>query len=285
MVCDQLAFGDCLARKLDGVTITFYGDKRLDKDPRQELYLTMLLAQSILDVLEAGRTHDATKSNNFGKLGYSAALPTNQRRLKVVPLWQQPTAFTPYGAFATETAWGIPRRDRTFSLSSSVQTFPGATNRFGDERLRMGLDMQIFAWPGDWMDSPRTRFRNQILVAVGADIVNDPGGSPNSHQWFHGAGYTARATIPVSAINTQFTATYGNRYYGLGAGGHDWGSHAGGRVEFGFGLAWLGLGFESEHYVDFNQRRLRAARALSPSIMLTLPGSVTFPRVPGWFKH
>ena len=252
-------------------TIRFKGDGLLRDEPVEELYLTLVAASSVLDLIRAALTASPEAGASISGITYSPAR-TLDGEGRNFGRWVHARASIGTGQFLPDTARFLPQMDGILTPILAVQFFPSAENAGGaDERLRIGVDVVAFGRPGEWRvsgDELKPRRSMQLAMALGADFVNDPGGPYHGSTFMHAAGPFARATVPLPAINMQFSGLIGVRRYRYAG---EWGSHGAIRIETGFGFLWVGLETGVDSYVATSTGQLKRGWAFSPSIAANLP--------------
>lgn len=103
--CGAPAVRGCLQR-LEESPLILRGDGQMADDPRQELFITLIVARSVLDVFEAFAHGSADGASSFSALGWTSAtyLAHGWRSSKAT--WTVPIATTDFGEYVAETRTG-----------------------------------------------------------------------------------------------------------------------------------------------------------------------------------
>jgi len=258
--CGQSTAADCI-NAWRGQRIRLLGDDQLYLNPVAEVYITLVIARSDLDVIEAYLRGDASAADAFG--------PPSWRDYEILPgrglHWAAPAAALRFGRYAADTGKGMPGFDRSPTLVGGVEQYPGITR----ERFFVALETPLLAWPGKWADGPNGLFARstQPILYGGVDAAGycRRQGCPDIR-----LGPELRAALPIARINTVLYAVWGDRWSPVVAAGSAWAPHFGGGLEIGFGLLFLGVRVEADHFVS--DEMMKPTRlTVTPSLSVALP--------------
>ena len=214
--------------------IPMFGDYQLGRSPRQELFVTLVMARSVEDVLRewvAGRGEAANDSfQGVRWCGYSAPSGTSGRAIR----WISPSVETPFGRFRQEEGRGLPSFQRWLAVRA------GFANRLDGPGGYWELSAeQIWrAKPAGWLGADGggtvARLRDDRATYGGFDLrIPTDGGMDD-----FAAGPFVRGGTSLNRVNARLLYVAGLRVRPE-AGSFE--PHAGGSFEVGFGLLHLEL--------------------------------------------
>lgn len=244
---------------LEEMGFPMYGDGLMETSPAQHLYLVLLTARSVMDVLESYEAREA--ANSFGEYRWSGYRAVGDRRYS-------PAVEIAFGEFRSlEDSWML-------AFVPVVGTSVGHQSLFrrgeGGSRLWAAAELFLLGSPGtDWIASEESRTLGlpQFMLPIGYSLVS--GGGVTGH------GPSLRFVLPVSAIGTQLSVGAGYRWYRADeASGR--GLHAGLRVEMGVGLMMVGIGIDYDRQVD-REGAFRPHLGLTSSLSFALTTGQLFP--------
>ena len=244
---------------LEEMGFPVYGDGQLERSPTQRLYLVLLSARSVMDVLESYGSGEAT--NSFGTYGWSGYRAVGDRRYS-------PAVEIAFGEYrCLEDSWML-------AFVPIVGTSVGHQSLFrrdgGSSRVWVAAELFLVGSPGtSWIASEKSRTLGlpQFLLPIGYSVVS--GGGAVGH------GPMLRFVLPVSALNTQLSASAGYRWYRADdVAGR--GLHAGLRVEMGVGLMEVGIGIDYDRQID-SEGWFRPHLGLTSSLSFALTTGQLFP--------
>lgn len=218
------------------------GDGRLGELRTQRMFVVLVTARSILDVLESFARSVAQSSFRTAKWHESEYVDTiaeytlsDGTRRRVVERYRRSAAAgISYGEFRAEWALNV------VELAVGISVGHQAIISHGRESAAVGsvgLEFAMYAADGRPSGPPRRRgeasFR-QMGVGLGYTLFYGDG------RPMHGLGL--RLILPLTEINTQLSVGANARRQSLQS--LTWGVHA--MAEMGFGVAFLGVGVGSE---------------------------------------
>jgi hypothetical protein len=161
-----------------------------------------------------------------------------------------PLSGTPLGRYVPQSAGGPLRLNPALALGVGFEALPG--HAAGEDRYSLSAELLTLGSPGRrWIDHPVKLPQFGLL----AGYSYREGGELSSHS------ATARLVVPVTKLDLQISAFLRKSWYDVPAAGAsrlEWG----GRLEMGFGLAFVGIGVEQSH-------ALSASGALEDRLALT----------------
>ena len=244
---------------LEEMGFPMYGDGRMDTSPAQHLYLVLLSARSVMDVLESYEAGEAT--NSFAEYRWRGYRAVGDRR-------HSPSVEIAFGEYRSlEDSWML-------AFVPVLGTSVGHQSLFrqgeGSSRVWAAAELFLLGSPGtDWIaaEESRTLGLPQFMLPIGYSIVS--GGGVIGH------GPMLRFVLPVSAIGTQLSVGGGYRWYRADeAAGR--GLHAGLRVEMGVGLMVVGIGVDYDRQVD-SEGTFRPHLGLTSSLSFALTTGQLYP--------
>jgi hypothetical protein len=230
----------CVEQALGGQSLlVMHGDDMLDalssgdddnfklRVARQELYVTLVIARSVQDVLDAWLAADGQQlTDNFAVLRACGYAQTGARRDGTLE-WEYPFVATPFGHYIVEKGAGLPPLEHwpTVRLGYEVRANTGSYTSVGVEHLRT-------AWIGDWFGSPPgRRGTNDRSTYVGFEARMPHFGRKRDEI---AAGPTVRRTWAYNRVNAQLSLAGGAR-----VGSRFVEAHAGPVGQIGFALLHL----------------------------------------------
>jgi hypothetical protein len=217
--------------------ILMYGDKMLSQSPKQELWVTLVIARSVEDVLEtwlAGAMSHSVDSfrDPLQWCGY--------RRVSIehgVVFWDSPTARTRFGEFLVERGGGAPNFVRWPTLRAGYQSTIGARGDF----ITLSVERRLATSLGEeWLgpgDEPSAATDKSTFTGYDARIPTSRDVSGPM------IGYFRRWVKSYGRIDARLSGIAGTRVGGFwtGVAGTAVEAHVGPAIELGFGLAQLEL--------------------------------------------
>jgi len=192
--------------------------------------MTLTVARSVADVLESYATQRSTNAfPEYSWTGYRMLRGTDRSHL-VTPL-----SGTPLGRYVPRSGGGPLRLNPALALGAAYESVPGDAE--GEGRYSFSAELLTLGSPGrKWVDHPIKLPQFGLL----AGYSYRAGGQLSSHS------ATARLVVPVTRLDLQLSGFLRQSWYdgpALSASRLEWG----GRLEMGFGLAFIGVGLEETH--------------------------------------
>jgi hypothetical protein len=245
-------------------SVVFYGDEMLARQPIQELFLILITAQSVYDVLRSYGVGEASNAFEMPQWRSYAVVREGSARGRRSPL-----ARSTFGEFPAVLEGGAIPFSGIFSVSFGPLVVANRSETAG--RVRVTADALVLGSPGgSW------------LVNENGEPIRLPyfglvlGGDWTFARSDWGPGANLRLVVPSRKLDIQTSATFAVRW---SRGDDAWRSPyyvPGVRLETGFGLFFIGLSAEMEQLYDTNGRR-HAALGLSSSMTLVVPGKWLVP--------
>ncbi len=239
--------------QLTGLTrVKMMGDGHLDEDCDRSLVVELIVARSIADVLESWETGAAV--NHFEPPQFQGYSASREDWLRIAV--RTPSLKTHYGQFKSNDGARL-HHNVVLALTLGADSFFGADA--APMRWQAGADVLTWGSPGNkWVRhqawSPPFGVMVGFSFARGGDVsVYSP---------------RARVVFPIARLGLQFSGTVAPSYYRQHARG-DWAWDFETRLELGFGLMFLGVGFEWGH--AFDVAGLRRANALATTLSVMPP--------------
>ena len=254
------------------------GDGTLEERPTQRMYLTLVTARSIVDVLASYAA--GTSSSSFGEAKwwelelvervYGRVDPRTLKTIQVLERYAVlPHAGTRYGEFRSRSAGEVS--EMALGITVGHQSVL-SRNRRPAARALVGLEMLLYTTAGTWPgDLPRQRGRSTFRQSgVGLSYnVHLGEGEPS-----HGAGL--RLILPMTEINSQVSLGATGRFNPALIHNIAWGVEA--RAEMGFGMAFLGIGVGHEWQASIPSSQARWV--VTSSVSAAAPFSSLLHRLP-----
>jgi hypothetical protein len=241
--CAELRVRPCLLRLARGVHMR--GDAQACEDSAQELVLTLVTARSIADVLAAfasGRPESRFDDGVWG--GYRVDVREERihirggREIETRYRLATPEAHMAYGRFGTDEHAARATAELGVAISMGTRVPVGGG---GEPDARLAAEMMVFSLtPASEMSIPRRFAVRQFAVA--ASYTVDLG----EHRPVHGVA--GRVIVPVVELNSQVSLGGGLRLPPRGPGDGQVAYAWEGRLESGFGLAFIGVTFGREFH-------------------------------------
>lgn len=244
---------------LEEMGFPMYGDGRVERAPAQHLYLVLLSARSVMDVLASYVTGEAT--NSLEEYTWSGYRSDGDQRYS-------PSVGITFGQYKSlEDSWML-----TFIPVLGTSVGHQSLFRRGDGSSRMWAAAELFlvGSPGtDWIETEGGRAAGlpQFMLPFGYSVVG--GGGVRGH------GPMLRFVLPMNSIGTQLSALTGYRWYRAGEAAGQ-GPHAGLRVEMGVGLMVVGIGIDYDRQVN-SSGEFRPHLGLTSSLSFALTTNQLFP--------
>lgn len=216
-----------------GDSIAMFGDNQLERSPRQELFVTLVVARSVEDVLRtwlegAAATRPTDNFANLRWCGYAS----DDWEAGVIE-WTSPTAQIPYGSMRRETDRGLPRMEswRTYRAGYVASLLERAGY------LQISTERLIAAKPAGWSGTATGQglwadLRDDVSTFWGADARLMLPGEPEDLA----VGVFRRGLSSLNRINARVSYVGGVR-------AQPWREavepHFGGNLELGFGTLYL----------------------------------------------
>jgi hypothetical protein len=250
---------------LEGGEIAMYGDNQLERSPEQELYVTLVIARSVDDVLQAwvdgpGAAPGRDSFAGARWCGYDMPPSSGSGRR-----WTSPDVVLPFGRYYREEHSGLPLFDRWPAVRA------GYVNRIGKSGGSVELSTEWIsrAWLATWTGAVnpgktrRTRvFREDRTTYTGID-ARIPVGS-GGHGWAVGA--YRRGSASLNRVNLRTSYVFGARVL---PGDRSVEPHVGVGGEVGFSVLHL----EVRPSAAYNTRHGMEFGVLSGlSVVVPLPG-------------
>jgi hypothetical protein len=236
----------CLAEFEAADTLRLYGDGLLATSPRQELFVTLVMARSLADVLESWATERPRE--RFGEkrwCGYTERARTASDPRGATRLWRSPVAAMEYGTYRPENGYGLPDFQIPLVAAVALESYAYSPSPF---RVSFAHEKHLKGWIGGaWLGDESvgrgglaTVKTNQstyrgLEVFLGCEL------GPTRCQQV-GGGYYRRYLFPVTLVNTQLSTLMGARVATPPEGGRGpaLSLRGGASVEGGFSLFHLG---------------------------------------------
>ncbi len=220
--------------------LLLHGDNSLDafaeketlreRGAKQELYITLVIARSVHEVLTAWLTAGSelpqTTFTELRACGYGNV----QEGPKRVLTWEYPNIVTPYGYYAVESDSGLPPGDKWPVLRAATQIRSGR-----DVSLVVGFEGLWRAYLAEWLGvRPDLHGTQDASTHLGLDARFPLPGSRSGDGF--AIGPTVRGTWAYNRINAQ-----GSLVAGVRGGARLIEAHAAPSVSIGFALLHLDL--------------------------------------------
>lgn len=203
-VCEHVEWSRCVAN-FDGDTLTMHGDNLLRESPRQELYVMLVVARSVSDLLETWIDPAARRRDSLAPATWCDYHITNYGSPYK---WDSPAFSFPFGAYGIEAGAGLPWAETWPTLRAGVQAQGGRASR-----VVGAAEVLKKAWPGYWVGAPPGAGFLSALRAVrtthwGVDVAI-PTDSALRYAAF---GPYIRGSADLVPINTRTSWLGGGRY-------------------------------------------------------------------------
>lgn len=279
LVCNAQGLVNCV-RGLENDTIPFYGDNQLGRSAAQELFITLVIARSLEDVLRAWAPAPGgpPPSDTFEQVrwcGYDMPPSRGARRE-----WTSPNVVLPFGHYYQEERRGLP----LFEPWPAVRAgFVNSLDRSGGS-AEVSTEKIVRAWPANWTGAPaRSRlaaFREDRTTTRGIDLRIPV----TEHRQRAAVGVFERRSASLNRINVRTSYLYGARLL-------PWDQSVEPHLAVGAELGFSVLHFEVRPSVGYNTRHGVQAGVLSgisivfPGRGTKLPPEGTRPRFPREVTH
>jgi hypothetical protein len=135
----------CLRRFEESDSLRLRGDGYLKDEPQQALFVTLVMARSLTDVLESWIAR--TPTEQFGEKRWCGYVPLTERGVDVEQ-WQSPVATIRYGTYRPEKGKGFPRFDPPLVIATALESVP----QTGDTRFSLAGERFFSGWAGsNWL--------------------------------------------------------------------------------------------------------------------------------------
>ena len=236
----------------------------------QYVYMTLVGARSVSDILESYITGETSGNNHFKDVGFSGYRPhldeELQRRWGIFPIikWDAPTAHTPYGWYVPSTETGLPKGDRSLTVSVAPLLPLNTPTAY----LHVGLERLSISWPGEWlvMDGERLMLGHlfsQVMVFSTVDVL--------ARRDDYAFGVGKRIMLPVPKLNAQVGLSAGLRLHTGARNKIPVALYSSLRAEMGMGLIFTGFDVGLHSFVNEENWLERGQWAVSPSVSVTVP--------------
>lgn len=224
--------------------IPMFGDNQLERSPRQELFVTLVIARSVEDVLRtwldgSPAPHATDHFANVRWCGYAS----DDWEAGVIE-WTSPTAQIPYGSMRRETDRGLPRMEKWRTYRAGYVA--GLVKRAG--YLQLSAERVSAAKPAGWSGTAPGQglwadLQDDLSTFWGADVRIPLAGETEDLA----VGIFRRGMSSLNRINARVSYVGGVR-------AQPWREaiepHVGANFELGFGTLFL----EVNPSVSFNTR-------------------------------
>jgi hypothetical protein len=220
--------------------LLLFGDHQLKESPSAELFISLVIARSVDDVLAAFLESNAEVDHFSGRVHWSRARELGVHRLGA-------TFSTPFGRYESDTVGIWSDVDRSPTVVVGMQSFLSTPLR----RLRLGIETMALPWLGENLFIPEDSLEwikpngpARFGFTAGVDVVTG-----DAHV---AAGPYLDLTFSLPDINSQLRVGTGWRYSSQqGLRGKN-AFNGALRWELGFGLLSTGLSLELEPVVRTN---------------------------------
>ena len=232
--CGGAGLAECVSA-FAGDSIAMFGDNQLHRSPRQELFVTLVIARSVEDVLRTWVAGDAAGpvTDSFRDARWCGYDPADSSA-RVVE-WTSPTAETRFGRFRQEEGRGLPRHEKWPTVRGGYAKRLDGAGGFWE----VAFERMWTARPSNWLGEPRaahwfTHLREDLAMHWGVDARGPVDGEVEDVA----AGAFVRRGASLNRINARTSYVAGVR-----ARPSDWSvePHLGGSFELGFSLLHLEL--------------------------------------------
>jgi hypothetical protein len=246
----------------------------LDEHGDQYNFISALVALSVLDLVSCKNSCDVATEGGVTGAAYNGALTNSFEGVE----WKAyrvvgKQTYTPYaclkgfGCYFAEPVSNPLQRDVLYGLTVGGDMM--AVREASSGRGRVGMEI-IPIW------HPPPGWREQATRASGLEGLPQYGFALGYSYVFSGSlvghGPEARLIVPGPAVDFQFSVGGGYRWYQTDSGrAARW--HGGARLEFGYGLVFVGVGVERD-YGAVASVGLRPGWAISSNLSFLVPSSL-----------
>lgn len=255
--CSELNWQRCLKSVAD-TGLMLYGDHQLKESPTAELFVSMVVARSIDDVLTAYLESNANVDHFGDRVYWSRARSLGIRR-------EGAMFSTPFGRYERDTVGIWSDVDRAPTVVLGMQSFLSSPKR----RARVGVETMALPWlgenftiPADSLEWVNPKGLSRFGLTAGVDAVFGDA--------TFAAGPYADVVWSLPELNSQIRSGFGWRYSTDRALKGSKAVHGSVRWELGFGLLTTGLALEMEPIVGVGGVVTREI-SLGTSIHATIP--------------
>ena len=256
--CVQISLTDC-ARSLNDSLLLMFGDERLEDAPRQELLVSLVIARSVDDVLEAWTAAGTGRGeDSFGTLRWCGYERVSQRRGSIE--WISPNVILPFGEYRVEEHAGLPHTEYWPTWRAGTEYAFDGTGY-----ASLAGELMWLSYPGDWLGAQPSAIPSDRFTTLGLDVRLPMRGVVSDE--LTGGAYV-RGIWAFNRINSRFSAVVGAR------GGGSFGElHVDPAIEMGFGLLHLAIGPSVmwKPYVAENYEGRRWTVSLGTTLSATAP--------------
>jgi hypothetical protein len=216
-----------------GDSIAMFGDNQLERSPRQELFVTLVIARSVEDVFRTWLDGAAAPqpTDHFASLRW-CGYASDDWEASIIE-WTSPTALIPYGSMRRETDRGLPRMEswRTYRAGYVA----GLLERAG--YLQISAERLFAAKPAGWSGTATGQglladLQDDVSTFWGADARIPLPGEPEDLA----VGVFRRGLSSLNRINARVSYVGGVR-------AQPWREavepHLGANLELGFGTLFM----------------------------------------------
>lgn len=247
----------CL-RAVSDTGLLLYGDHQLKESPTAELFISLVIARSVDDVLTAYLESNANVDHFGDRVYWSRAQSLGLRRAGAM-------FSTPFGRYERDTVGIWSDVDRAPTVVLGMQSFLTSNKR----RARVGVETMALPWLGENMTIPDDSLEwvnpkglSRFGLTAGIDAVFGDA--------TFATGPYADVVWALPELNSQIRTGFGWRYSADRALRGTNAVHGSVRWELGFGLLTTGLALEMEPIVE-RTGVVKRAISLGTSIHATIP--------------
>lgn len=205
--CGEVELRACVAG-MDRDTLAMYGDNQLERSPEQELFVTLVIARSVHDVLEAWTSRPGAPApvDSFEGARWCGYLLAPGARGSRMP-WTSPDLVLPFGRYYQEERRGLPEFDHWPALRV------GYVTRIGEPggEVELSTEWITRAWPANWTGAVRpgrgSLLREDRTTYLGIDARIPYDGDAAGLA----AGVYRRRSASLNRINVRASYLYGAR--------------------------------------------------------------------------
>jgi len=225
-------------------TIEIYGDNKLNENPQQVVFMSVVVARSILDVVES--YNDQKTINHYEEFYWKSRRLVDlecKKWCKAKPNnWNNPAMAIRYGEYEEDDA-KLVKFSWIYAVSISNQAlFTGSEKT---SRPVYDIELMPFGTPpsGNFLrdeNGTACKIAPQMGFAVGYSFLQDDN--------YRAHGPTVRLAFPITRLDTTLSLTGAYRHF-RGNDVRYTRFSPGVKLEMGFGLLFLNVGFANEYYI------------------------------------